>query len=105
VNARIALPLGAIVIAQTCGGLSSVLTKLALDDFSPWSLVAYRQLLAVVILLAMARNAVATGFQSVVVVRFSLPEPSSGLCGAAAMASLGIMSLRRRRRPERAFAN
>ncbi|HTO54021.1 MAG TPA: DMT family transporter [Myxococcota bacterium] len=45
----------AILLAQTCGGLTPILTKLALAGFGPWSMVAVRQLLGVCVLFAMSR--------------------------------------------------
>lgn len=38
--------LGLILLTQTCGGLASILTKLALGGLEPWTLVALRQGLA-----------------------------------------------------------
>jgi len=49
--------LAALLVAQTCGGLTPILTKLALAGLGPWSVVLARQLLGVVVLFAMARAA------------------------------------------------
>jgi drug/metabolite transporter (DMT)-like permease len=45
----------AILVAQTCGGLSSILTKLALEGLEPWTMVFFRQLIGVGLLFAMSR--------------------------------------------------
>ncbi len=45
--------LGWLLLAQTCGGVSPALTKLALDGFGPWSLVVVRQCLGTLLLLAL----------------------------------------------------
>jgi drug/metabolite transporter (DMT)-like permease len=49
--------LGWILLAQTCGGITPALTKLALTGFEPWTLVAGRQLIGLFVLWAMARAA------------------------------------------------
>jgi drug/metabolite transporter (DMT)-like permease len=52
----VSLPvLVAVLIAQTCGGLTPIITKLALAGLGPWTMVAARQLLGVVVLFAIAR--------------------------------------------------
>jgi drug/metabolite transporter (DMT)-like permease len=43
------------LLAQTCGGLSPILTKLALDGLGPWTMVASRQAFGVLALLAIDR--------------------------------------------------
>ena len=40
----------AVVLAQACGGIASILSKLALAGFGPWTMVAVRQLIGVVVL-------------------------------------------------------
>jgi len=45
----------AALIAQTCGGLASIFTKLALDGLGPWTMVAVRQVIGVCLLWALAR--------------------------------------------------
>ena len=45
----------AVLLAQTCGGLASILSKLALAGFGPWTMVAVRQVLGVCVLYALAR--------------------------------------------------
>jgi drug/metabolite transporter (DMT)-like permease len=42
------------VAAQLCGGLTPILTKLALGGLPPWAMVASRQLLGVVVLFALS---------------------------------------------------
>lgn len=43
------------LLAQTCGGLAPILTKLALAGMGPWTMVAARQVLGVLVLLAIDR--------------------------------------------------
>lgn len=43
------------LLAQTCGALAPILTKLALGGLGPWTLVAMRQVFGVLMLLALAR--------------------------------------------------
>ena len=43
------------LFAQTCGGLAPILTKLALAGMGPWTMVAARQVLGVLVLLAIDR--------------------------------------------------
>ncbi|MFI5315434.1 MAG: DMT family transporter [Myxococcota bacterium] len=45
----------AVLLAQTCGGLASIFTKLALVGLGPWTMVAARQLVGVLLLFAFAR--------------------------------------------------
>ena len=45
----------AILATQTCGGLASIFTKLALQGLEPWTMVFCRQSLGLLILFAMAR--------------------------------------------------
>ncbi len=45
----------AILATQTCGGLASIFTKLALQGLEPWTMIFFRQLLGMAILFAMAR--------------------------------------------------
>jgi len=45
----------AVLVAQTCGGLAPILTKLALAGLGPWSMVAARQLVGVAVLFAMSK--------------------------------------------------
>jgi drug/metabolite transporter (DMT)-like permease len=45
----------AILVSQAVGGLASILTKLALEGLEPWTMVAMRQALGVLILLAISR--------------------------------------------------
>jgi drug/metabolite transporter (DMT)-like permease len=45
------------LVAQLCGGLAPIFTKLALGGLPPWAMVAARQLLGVVVLLAISRAA------------------------------------------------
>jgi drug/metabolite transporter (DMT)-like permease len=45
----------AVLLAQTCGGLASILSKLALAGFGPWTMVAVRQVLGVCVLYALSR--------------------------------------------------
>jgi drug/metabolite transporter (DMT)-like permease len=47
--------LAAVLVAQTCGGLASIFTKLALAGFGPWTVVAVRQVLGVCVLYGLAR--------------------------------------------------
>jgi drug/metabolite transporter (DMT)-like permease len=47
--------LAALLVTQTCGGLSPIFTKLALGGLGPWSVVVARQLIGVAVLFAMAR--------------------------------------------------
>lgn len=43
------------LLAQTCGGLAPILTKLALAGMGPWTMVVARQILGVLVLLAIDR--------------------------------------------------
>ncbi|MBM4335172.1 MAG: DMT family transporter [Deltaproteobacteria bacterium] len=43
------------LLAQTCGGLAPILTKLALAGMGPWTMVAARQILGVLVLIAIDR--------------------------------------------------
>jgi drug/metabolite transporter (DMT)-like permease len=45
----------AVLVAQTCGGLASVFTKLALVGLGPWTMVAARQVVGVFMLFALSR--------------------------------------------------
>jgi drug/metabolite transporter (DMT)-like permease len=45
----------AVMLAQTCGGLTPILTKLALAGLGPWSMVAARQLVGVCVLYALSK--------------------------------------------------
>jgi drug/metabolite transporter (DMT)-like permease len=45
------------LVAQLCGGLTPIFTKLALGGLPPWAMVAARQVLGVVVLAAIARRA------------------------------------------------
>jgi drug/metabolite transporter (DMT)-like permease len=45
----------AVLLAQGCGGLASILSKLALAGFGPWTMVAVRQVLGVCVLYALSR--------------------------------------------------
>ena len=45
----------AVVLAQTCGGLTPILTKVVLAGLGPWSMVAARQLVGVCVLYGLAR--------------------------------------------------
>lgn len=45
------------LVAQLCGGLAPIFTKLALGGLPPWAMVASRQLLGVVVLLGISRAA------------------------------------------------
>jgi drug/metabolite transporter (DMT)-like permease len=45
----------AVLLAQTCGGLASILSKLALAGFGPLTMVAVRQVLGVCVLYALSR--------------------------------------------------
>ncbi|HTO08731.1 MAG TPA: DMT family transporter [Myxococcota bacterium] len=45
----------AVVLAQTCGGITPILTKLALVGLGPWSMVAARQLIGVGVLFALSK--------------------------------------------------
>jgi len=47
--------LASLLVAQTCGGLTPILTKLALAGLGPWTLVAVRQLVGIAVLFALAR--------------------------------------------------
>jgi drug/metabolite transporter (DMT)-like permease len=46
-----------VLVSQTCGGLTPIWTKLALGHIEPWTLVAARQLLGVLVLWALSRVA------------------------------------------------
>jgi drug/metabolite transporter (DMT)-like permease len=58
----------AVLLAQTCGGLASILSKLALAGLGPWTMVAVRQVLGVCVLYALSR---ASGMQSAPRQRFT----------------------------------
>ena len=45
----------AVLVAQTCGGLTPIFTKLALAGLGPWTMVAARQVLGVCVLYALSR--------------------------------------------------
>jgi len=45
----------AVLVAQTCGGLAPILTKLALGGLGPWSMVAARQVVGVVVLFGLSK--------------------------------------------------
>src|SRR5262245_31479767 len=45
----------AVLVAQTCGGLTPILTKLALAGLPPWAMVTARQLVGIPLLFALAR--------------------------------------------------
>jgi drug/metabolite transporter (DMT)-like permease len=45
----------AVLLAQACGGLASILSKLALAGFGPWTMVAVRQVLGVCVLYGLSR--------------------------------------------------
>jgi drug/metabolite transporter (DMT)-like permease len=45
----------AVVLAQTCGGLTPILTKLTLAGLGPWTMVAARQLIGVCVLFALSK--------------------------------------------------
>jgi drug/metabolite transporter (DMT)-like permease len=52
----------AVLLAQACGGIASILSKLALAGFGPWTMVAVRQVLGVCVLYALSRvSGVRTG--------------------------------------------
>jgi drug/metabolite transporter (DMT)-like permease len=46
----------AVLLAQACGGLASIFSKLALAGLGPWTMVAVRQLLGVAVLFAISRG-------------------------------------------------
>jgi drug/metabolite transporter (DMT)-like permease len=50
-----AAALVALLVAQTCGGLAPILTKLALTGLGPWTMVATRQLLGVCVLFGLSK--------------------------------------------------
>ena len=45
----------AVLVAQTCGGLTPILTKLALAGLGPWTMVAARQVLGVGVLFGLSK--------------------------------------------------
>jgi drug/metabolite transporter (DMT)-like permease len=51
----------AVIVSQTCGGLASIFSKLALAGLGPWTMVAVRQLIGVCLLYLMARLSGVTG--------------------------------------------